>query len=387
MIDPYLLKPKASCVLSGKSVWAPTLFDWDGRPVQAVNHYFRHLAYTKQLRPNTLLTFATPIQMFWKHLYRTRPSPNSPPEDWRYLTNETVRVWRNTLQDGLSRTGGERKSGTIADYRDALFGFLYWAHREGYMMVPMDDPAAPELAAPGTLSVHEIGINHSPEEMLAVPTEQEIEHTLAQISAHSGPREVTRNQLMFRWASEAGLRNSEIRLLRKRSLPTRAQIAEWRRTEVTPTMEVEGKGCKRRTIEPPLTLLEDTYSHLDDLEHVADPRWLANKKVLFPNEVGGVLSRTYVSRLFAGFFHMGGFDLHLHRARAYYVYRLIAAKVQALASNGRLDELHIATILRFAADRIGHADVKTLRYYVQLSLLRLRDGPTASLDEEAPLLD
>jgi hypothetical protein len=152
-------------------------------------------------------------------------------------------------------------------------------------------------------------------------------------------------------------------------------------------MQVEGKGSKRRTIEPPLTLLEDTYSYLDDLEDVADPRWLANKKVLFPNEVGGVLSRTYVSRLFAGFFHMGGFDLHLHRARAYYVYRLIAAKVQDLASNGRLDELHVATILRFAADRVGHSNVKTLRYYVQLSLLRLRDGPTASLDERAPLLD
>jgi integrase len=255
------------------------------------------------------------------------------------------------------------------------------------MLVPMDDPKAPELSEAGTLSIHEVGVEDSAEEMLPVPTDEEIEKTLARIAAHSGSQEVNRNLLFFRWASEAGLRNSEIRPLRVRDLPSRTQVAEWRSRGLTPTMKVQGKGSKRRTIEPPLTLLEDVYSYVADLEEAADPRWLANKKVLFTNKRGRVLSRQYVSHLFAKFFLLGSLDLHLHRARAYYVYKIIEAKVQELASKGRLDELHVATVLRFAADRVGHEDPKTLRYYVRLALVRLYGGPAASLPEQVPLID
>jgi hypothetical protein len=87
VIEPYLLNPKRACTFGGKKFWVPMLFDWDGRPVEAVNHYFRHLAYTKQQAENTLLTFGTPILMFWKHLYRNSQKSRTPPFDWRYLTN------------------------------------------------------------------------------------------------------------------------------------------------------------------------------------------------------------------------------------------------------------------------------------------------------------
>ena len=137
-------------------------------------------------------------------------------------------------------------------------------------------------------------------------------------------------------------------------------------------MKIQGKGKKTRTIEPPISLLMDTYAYLDEIEELSIPSWSAKGKYIFHGREFGELDLSYVSHLFAHFFAMAGIDSHLHRARAHYVFKVVEGKVQELAENGDLDELHIASILRFVADRVGHEDIKTLRYYISLALLRIR---------------
>ena len=137
-------------------------------------------------------------------------------------------------------------------------------------------------------------------------------------------------------------------------------------------MKIQGKGKKMRTIEPPISLLMDTYAYLDEIEELSIPTWSTKGKYIFHGREFGELDLSYVSHLFAHFFAMAGIDSHLHRARAHYVFKVVEGKVQELAENGNLDELHIASILRFVADRVGHEDIKTLRYYISLALLRIR---------------
>lgn len=309
--------------------------------------------------------------MFWAYLERKRRTNTN--IDWRCLTNEIVRVWRNELEAELRGSTNKvaRQQNTILAYRNHLFNFLYWAHKKGYLKVPMDDPANPETATQGVLSIHEVAVNREFKGFLEVPTDQEITKVMNMISAHSRQRTAPRNLLMFRWASEAGLRNSEIRSLVSSMLPPRAMITIWLRDGITPAMKVKGKGEKIRIIEPPISLLMDTYAYLDEIEELSGPSWASKGKHIFHGRDFGELDLSYVSHLFAHFFAMAGLDSHLHRARAYYVFKVVEGKVQELAENGNLDELHIASILRFVADRVGHEDIKTLRYYISLAVLRI----------------
>lgn len=369
-IKPYLLVPNRSCRISGKRYRIPTLFDWYGRPVPEVNAYLRHLAYAKKAGFNTIKTYARPIYLFWVFMAKCLRKGRA--IDWKSLDNETIRVWKNELEEETrgTTTQPRREINSVLRYRNIFFDFLYWASRKKLLDVPMDDPDSPAIAEPGVLSINEVGVEKEFKEFLPVPSSEEICKVMNMIAAHS-PRTARRNLLMFRWASEAGLRNTEIRTLTKALLPSRAVIATWRRKGTTPTMAVVGKGTKRRSVEPPLSLLDDTYDYLDDISEGAHPSWSTKGEHIFPGEKHGAMALTYVSALFAKFFALAGSDSHLHRARAYYVYKLVEGKVQELAEHGKLDELHVATILRFVADRVGHEDVETLRHYIRLAVIRL----------------
>lgn len=336
-----------------------------------VNAYFRHLAYANALSFNTLKTYARPIHLFWTFMGNCLA--NGVEIDWRKLDNETIRVWKNKLEQECrgTTTQPRRRANTVLGYRNRLFDFLYWAHSMHLLDVPMDDPNDMAATAAGVLSIHEVGVQKEFKGFLPVPSSAEIKKVMNMIAAHS-PQTARRNLLMFRWASEVGLRNTEIRTLTATSLPSRAEISAWRTGNTTPTMSVVGKGNKGRTVEPPLSLLEDTYDYLDDISEGAHPSWTTKKKHIFFGSTYGAMAPSYVSELFARFFALAGIDSHLHRARAYYVCRIVEGKVQELAVHGKLDELHVSTILRFAADRVGHEDVQTLRHYIQLAVIRLR---------------
>ncbi|MFG6490417.1 site-specific integrase [Roseateles sp. BYS78W] len=289
-----------------------------------------------------------------------------------------MNTWVKFGSAGPSRVG--QISVGVNSYRNIFFEFLYWASRKKLLDVPMDDPSSTAIAEPGVLSINEVGIQKEFKEFLPVPSSDDIRKVMNMIAAHS-PKTARRNLLMFRWASEVGLRNSEIRTLTEASLPSRAAMAAWRRDGTTPAMLVTGKRIKTRTVEPPLSLLEDTYDYLDDISDGASPSWTSQGKHIFYGSKFGPMALSYLSELFARFFALAGMDSHLHRARAYYVYRLVEGKVQELTLHGKLDELQVATILRFVADRVGHEDVKTLRHYISLAVIRL-SGPEARIIED-----
>lgn len=377
--EPKLHRPKRKYGIGVSRYWLPTLFGWDGKPVDAVSAYFLCLAHEKREKVETIRNYASVLLAFWKYLHwvHLNTAASDEPFDWRQITAEQLRTWRDMLLFGRGFSQGKRGRGsnTVLYYRNRVFDFLEWASKNGWMLVEVWDSRKAGEAPLGMLSRTEVAVEEQRFPHLHVPTDDEMDGVMAAIAANSPEKIRARDLLILRWAKEAGLRNTEIRSLTKAHLPSATQIRKWKVQGITPTMEIKGKGGKVRTTEPPFSLLDDTWNYLNEIQEGfsnAEQRlWQAEGEHLFFGPKYKQLARTYVSQRMAHYFRLAGYDNHLHRARAYYIFNLIRAKVRELAVHGKLVELHVATIIRFVLDRVGHESMDTLKHYVDMSVMTL----------------
>ncbi|WP_082536639.1 MULTISPECIES: tyrosine-type recombinase/integrase [unclassified Roseateles] len=349
--SPKLIFPTHPAKIEGASFLIPLQFSIDGKPDHTVNNWFRHLLVAGKVGESTVGAYAVTVNSYFKHIYEECSR-----KGWRESTISDIRIWRNA-----DAAKGNR-SKTTKSKLNCLFMLLRWA----YVNKQFDKYVGTwkEECAEGGISPKNANLRVKKEPYLDPPSTKEIEQVAQMIAAH-GKAHAARDMLIWRWAKEVGLRNSEILTLTRTSFPSWAKIATFR--EGVAKMKVNGKGGKIRTVLPPLSLLTDTREYFESDDYKAS----ALDKNIFLSVHGRRLSQQWISKLFANFFALAGIDSHLHRARAYYLYQLTMRKVRELQATGKLDELHIATILRFVLDVAGHEELDTLRHYVNLAVMSL----------------
>jgi site-specific recombinase XerC len=363
-MKPHLIKPKVASSIYGRPYFPPVLIGWDGMPVDAVNAWFRYLLCGQHRELTTVLNYAYRLMSFWNFL-DSYPL-GAPERDWRRMTNSTVRTWRGHMMNSGVHVN------SVLYNRNRLFEFYEWASPRGLVDCEVVAPGS-DAFIHGALCRDEVGVEMEHIPPLPIPSFKDITAVLATIAAHSSSSTRARDQLILRWASEVGLRNSELRSLTIFALPTLGTILGWELDGTTPTMTVKGKGKKTRVVEPPSSLLKDTLAFCDIcVRDGLRDTWRSLGGHVFHSPKLSSLSQTYVSARMSNYFKIAGLDSHLHRARAYYAYMLVLLKVQELSKVGRIEELQVSTILRFVADRVGHVNLKTLRYYVNIAVMSLQ---------------
>jgi site-specific recombinase XerC len=363
-----LVVPDRKFLVDDKNVIVPTLFDAVGKPVDSVNTYLRILAWGR--KSGTTLAAGRALRVFWEYLEWRRAQvkrADEEPLDLSNLNIADIRRWLTQIKErnGFLADVKSRRplSGTVRSYRDQLFRFLLWAYENDWITQPVARLNSPTSDS-SVLCPSQVPIEVPMRPFLPVPTTAVIDAVKVAISAHAQPPEVQRDLLIFRWAVEVGLRNSEISGLLESDLPRWAVLRAEQSKGTTPTMQVTGKGSKTREVQPPMSLLVDTHLYLQN-------RGAPMRSCIFQTRSGGRLSQNWISKRFAWYFSIVGEDSHLHRGRAYYIYHLIRDKCRQLARNGKLDKLNITTVIQLALSVAGHENMATLRHYVQLSAMEL----------------
>ena len=353
--EPSILIPKRRCKLEHKLYRIPILFLASGETFEAANRWLRHLALSGR-KFLTLKQYAYCLLAFLKFL-ATTPGPNLTRLAWDEISNSTIRMWRNSMELD------ERKDTTLRDNVNALFRFLEWAYKND----EFDTPVLQSLTRGDFGAIARSEINTSVHEIVYAPppTTEDMEGVQRMIAAHGG-NHLKRDMLMFRWAKQAGLRNSDFRKMRASKFFSRAEIKSLESKDQPAILRIKSKRGKTRSVYPPLSLVKDTREYLDSL-----PSHLVAAYDLIFFGPNGELTQVYVSKLFAYYFKLTGLDSHIHRARAYYLYQLILGKLRELAREGNLNDFSVQTVLQFTLDVAGHSDADTLKYYVNLARVSL----------------
>lgn len=387
---PKILTSDENCRLDeGIFDAVPMLFDKTGLVIHLPTAWFRHLA-VNLTSFRSIYQYATSICIYWNYLTVNKI-------DWSGGSDRTLRVWRNQLADDYKRRSAPREKATINAHLECVLRFYRWAQEYGHVLdligqtPPGGQPYPIRLVrrrirkALSLTSDLLFKIPRKPRK--PIPTSLEIGQLFVILGGPSAINE--RNCLMCKWATGSGLRRFEILGLSIESIPSFSECLRLKDEDRVAFIRIIGKnGTEREVPVLPEILLEThdffTYSRPEIL---GDLKSFSTKEI-FTGNSGTALNEQYVSHLMSDAFRkLGDRKLVFHRLRARFASRLVqhlrAEEEQRFGRGGARDE----TILERAAQYLGHADIETLRFYLNLDLdaeeVAVRSAMRASISTRA----
>ncbi|MBB3219893.1 tyrosine-type recombinase/integrase [Pseudoduganella umbonata] len=369
---PVQLCWSAQCFINGAYYSRiPYLLSHDFSIIEAATDWFRELATKCKLSGNTCGQYAYTLTAFFDYLDKQKI-------EWHSVTDFILERWRGYLTENAPPVTNKTWNRSLG----VVLAFFNWAQDHGHIRNHIGEGKNGVLppiciliskVRGRTIITSKLGLRGSTQ-FRPIPTDTEMEDAYAELS-NIRPDLAARNVLLLRWA-EAGLRRDEFRCMSITDLPSHTQIATAERENRLCTMDVIGKGNRKRNIvvDPELILATREYIEVERADVVARAHNVVPEMAVFISHTRGLrLSGSFISHLLSASFKNSDRFAKLtgHRARGRYLTKLCEAYIdEHMHVYGTLDGLHADTILFRVAEQAGHRDIRSLRYYLRLGLRR-----------------
>lgn len=353
--------------------------------VEPVCEYLRHKVIFGGLRTSSAKTYAESILCFWQFL-----------ED-RSLSFENI--FDIHLIEWFSKQENKCVSSqTIAARCDAVFDFFVWMEMNGYIKDVIRIPGwndaekfTPRLTAKSVKSnahrrqatygiVSGVRPRTTKGAVHLVPSFDQVSQIYIVAHNENNIHLTERNHLLIDWYVQAGVRRLEWSSLCKDQIPpwdiiqTLQQEREAYELRLTKT-----KGGRIRHIGVLPDLLEKTREYIEGPRSLIVARFKCKLKgayceppeVFLSDKTGLPLVLTSISNLFTGWFKAAGVEGHGHRLRAtcltsFFNSEIAVEEARLAAHPGTKMSIDYELILRKVAERAGHANIESLRPYLNL---------------------
>jgi site-specific recombinase XerD len=365
---PLLLWSDSKCVLDDRTYdRVPVLVDPCGQIIESATDWLLHLTVSGRTGKLTVQQYAHELKQFWGYLSRKKCV-------WTMVNDRLLRIWRNEL--GVSIISAR----TINARLDVVVRFYLWAQEQGLIQDIIG--ATLERGKPFPIRLirnrgsfrlsSSVRVKVTRKPRRPIPTTHEVERLYENLSRRSNHALAVRDCLISDWALQAGLRRFELISLLVTSIPSISECLDLCQEERLHYLKVVGKGGHQREVPILPELLRRTREYIDGERHDIFRSSLAliDLGALFISQKTGIkLSLEYVSRVFtAAFGNKGERKLNLHRLRARFTSKLFQALLRDEIARTGLASLRKETVLFKGAEILGHNDLKSLHYYLNIEL-------------------
>lgn len=392
---PTLIFSDANCRLDGGIFdRVPLLLDTNGKIIGPPSSWLRSLVVNARSW-RTVHQYATSICLYWSFL-------NDHPLDWDSPSDATLRLWRNRLAQGHVLRERSREKATINAHLECVMRFYRWAQEDGHCVYVIGETPPNSKPYPIRL-IRQSSRKHSrlTSDLLykiprkptkPIPTSSEMEQLYIALGG-PGPTNA-RNCLMCKWATGSGLRRTEIISISIDDLPPYSKCIDMLENDKIYFLEVTGKnGTIREVPVLPEVLLETHQFILDERNQLLGDNENYSERAIFISGRGEALNEQHFSRLISSAFRsFGNRKLTFHRLRARFASRLVQyLRLEEESRVGRAG-VNYETILERAAQLLGHSNLESLRFYLNVDLdtadmaVKLAMKSSSSILAKAPAL-
>jgi site-specific recombinase XerD len=320
---------------------------------------------------------ADTVRTYAEHLYDWFDSLEQSDLDWRLADEEMIAAYRNRmLQQPSPHSGRPYARSTINDRVRSICRFYNWAHQRGWVehlpfrMIDVRITSGRKqalLAHTDTRSALVAANILTVAEFEKLPRALRADQ-LARLFNHlSMPY-----RLMAEWAVCTGMRRMELCALTLAQLPESKGVDAADHPLIGIPLAIT-KGCRPRTIYPPIRLVDRTnwYAGEDRAVLVRARRRRSPVRepgeLLFLNRHGGAVTRTHLSAVFAAGFEAAEVDGSLHWLRHTFATTMLARLQRIAAEKPEINPLKVLQIL------LGHSSIQTTSIYLRCVDLHHRE--------------
>jgi integrase len=383
-----LIMTDATCVIGGTSYSGiPTIVWRDGTIEEAGSDWLRYQVLTRARGLQTAKEYAKILRLFLTFCRRDR-------RRWEDVDDAFLIRWRDSMRRKL-KLGSNRTNTCLI----IVFAFYRWVEREwrlrpDYWRFRVGVYDADELPAQmrqgyrfpitaikkrskggGAMWVTPLTLPTTRQSSgtRSTPTEEQTRelHAIA-----TQKRTATRDTLILSCAEETGARRADALGIKTNDIPSIEKIYELIDCEQIHRVQVIGKGGKVRNLlfSPDLLIRMANYIHEERAITVAtarkrDPSYRESPHLFLSESTGQVLHPDSLTKLAGELFRAADIsDASFHRLRAKFLLGVVETLIDARLAEG--PTLSEESILTQAAEMAGHANVESLRPYLNFSLNR-----------------
>jgi site-specific recombinase XerD len=331
--------------------------------MQIIEPAFAYLMNQAELRAHSPET----IRTYGEHLYDWFDTLEQSDLSWNRVDEGTILAYRNRMLETPSPyTGRPYARSTINDRVRSVCRFYAWAHRRNMIdEFPFSYRDAPPVrAASKGFLAHAAG-KPRPGNILTVAQYETLPRSLRVVDLH---RLLTALDMPYRliaeWAVTSGMRRMELCALTVDKVPRSDRLHMEDRPLVGIALNIT-KGSRRRTVYPPLRLIDRTNWYIGEDREALTTRLrrrdldYAPSNSLFLNKRGLPITKARLSAAFAHGFAAAGLDGSCHWLRHTFA-TVMLVRLQAEAQrNPDINPLKILQVL------LGHASIETTAIYLR----------------------
>ena len=331
--------------------------------MQIIEPAFAYLIEQAELRAHSPET----VRTYGEHLYDWFDTLEQSELSWDTVDEGTILAYRNRMLETPSPyTGRPYARSTINDRVRSVCRFYAWAHRRKMIdELPFSYRDAPPIrAASKGFLAHAAG-KPAPGNILTVAEYETLPRPLRVRDLHRLLAALDMPyRLIAEWAVTSGMRRMELCALTVDQVPRSDRLHMEDHPLVGIPLTVT-KGSRRRTVYPPLRLIDRTNWYIgEDRAALITRLWRRNSSyappnTLFLNRRGAPITKARLSAAFARGFAAAGLDGSAHWLRHTFA-TVMLVRLQAQAQrNPDINPLKVLQVL------LGHAWIETTAIYLR----------------------
>jgi site-specific recombinase XerD len=331
--------------------------------MQIIEPAFAYLLEQAQLHAYSAET----VRTYGEHLYDWFDSLEQSGLDWRDVDEATIAAYRNRMLEAPSpHTGRPYARSTINDRVRSVCRFYAWAHRRRMIdELPFSVRDAPAVRPKATGFLAHAAGKPSPINTLSITEYETLPRPLRVSDLHRLRAALDMPyRLMAEWAVTTGMRRMELCALRAKQIPR----SEGLHLDDDPLVGVAltvAKGGRRRTVYPPLRLLDRTNWYIGEDRAAligrlrqSHPEYRLPPE-LFLNRHARPITCARLSAAFAKAFAAAGLTGTAHWLRHTFAMIMLVRLQEEASCKPEINPLKVLQVL------LGHASIQTTATYLR----------------------